>query len=57
MAGKFRTFMNEGQKMSGHNNNRKTFYSEVIRKAKELRNKRVRRVQFDLYWTSELSHS
>lgn len=36
MITQFRDFMNKDQKMSGHNNNRKNFFSEVIQKAMKL---------------------
>ena len=50
MAAQFRVFMNEGQKISGHNDSRKNFFSAVIQKARELEKNKVRFVQLDLDW-------
>src|ERR1700759_2608137 len=49
--------MNEGQKMSGHNDNKKKFFPENIQKAKQFLRKSIRFTQIDLYWLSELSHA
>ncbi len=50
LAAQFRSFMNDGQTISGHNDNRKKFFSAVIEKANELQKKQVRCVQLDLNW-------
>jgi hypothetical protein len=48
-AREFRSCMTDGQKMTGHNQFRERFYTQVIDKAKELETERVRhiRVSYD----------
>jgi hypothetical protein len=48
---KFSSRMTEGQKMTGHNQSRKEFYSKVVQKAKQLQLERVSNLQISPYLT------
>lgn len=37
LPGAFRRLMTEGQKMSGHNDMRRKFYEDIVKRAKEVR--------------------